>query len=166
MAKSEKLSELRLLREELDLSQARLGELLGVEAKNAQATCSRWETGNNAAARQALNKAKAIYKEMTGREWRSDPVSIGVQQALAAPFHMPTPGFPEKEIVRATEMVLDFMGAGRLTPFEMGGFISAIAERLVLGETESMIRSHMAAQIRTRASAEARRLHQLGPGLH
>lgn len=59
-----------------------------------------------------------------------------------------TPGFPEKEIIQATEMVYQMRGAGRLSPTKMGHYISTVAELLVRGRSPEEIRERVAPAIR------------------
>ncbi|MEO7426332.1 MAG: helix-turn-helix transcriptional regulator [Fibrobacteria bacterium] len=146
MAKSSELKQIRL---DLDLNQAEMGKLLGV---NTQSAYQAWEVNpEKPAAQRALKLAKELYKKRKGKDWVLDPVGAVAQHALQASFHLPTPGFPEKEIAKATEMVFGFIGTGRLSPYKFGTYVATVAEMLVLGETEEAIRSLLAPSIRTLA---------------
>lgn len=85
--KSANLSELKLIRTALDLSQAEMGRLLGV---NAQSAYQFWETNpDKPASRVALEKAKAVYRERTGRPWDQEPITL--RELVGRPQEAPTP---------------------------------------------------------------------------
>lgn len=70
-----KFSELREIREALNLNQQEMGGLLGVK----QSAYQRWETSpSSAAGRVGLEKALGIYRKRTGRDWKpQDATSAG-----------------------------------------------------------------------------------------
>ncbi len=50
-----------------------------------------------------------------------------------------TPGFPEREIVRAVEIAYRLLGVATLPPTKMGWIVATIAEMLVRGRSEEEI---------------------------
>ncbi len=165
-----KVNELRLIRQSLGLTQTDMGALLGVK----QPGYARWEDEpEKPAAQAALEKARGIFRDRLGAEWKIPPPasilghdgSSGEIERVEQPdpYYLATPGFPEKQIVRATELVIELMGAGKLSPYKMGGYIASVAEMLVLGETEEAIRKLQGPPIRALAYSEVRRPPHLDP---
>lgn len=62
-----------------------------------------------------------------------------------------TPGFHEKEIVKATEMTYQILGAATLTPSKMGWLIATIAELLIRGWSEERICTEVDPMVRVLA---------------
>ncbi len=144
---------LRKIRLDLGLSQAEMGEALGGVKQGAY---SNYENETRPLPAGMLEKAMAHFKKETGKTW-AGAADKTPESAQAAPFYKVTQGFPEKEIVKATELVIELMGAGKLTPYKMGGYIATVAEMLVLGETESEIRALLGPPIRSLALTEVKR---------
>lgn len=68
------MNELKAIREALDLSQAAMGDLYGVK----QGVYQRWESApNSRAGRDAMEKAKAIYRQRKKKEWELAPSAEG-----------------------------------------------------------------------------------------
>lgn len=108
------------------MSQSEMGQALGGVKQGAY---SNYENDTRPLPAGMLAKAKDLFRERNGAEWGGAP---------AFPAHA-TPGFPEKQIVRATELSYKILGALTLTPTKMGWLIATIAEMLVRGRAEEEI---------------------------
>lgn len=78
MAEFAGFNEMQALREALGLTQAQMGEALGIEPKNAQGTWRRWESDpTKPAARRAFEKAKEVYQQRMREPWKT-PIEVPV----------------------------------------------------------------------------------------
>jgi transcriptional regulator with XRE-family HTH domain len=127
---------LREWRKSKEFTQEELGRKLGLG--DQWKTYQSYETGRTEPPQSIKDKLKGM-----GYKWGPE-ISPHV-----------TPGFPEKEIIQATEMVYQFIGAGHLSPVKMGNFISTVAELLVRGHQPEEIRDRVAPVIRDLAHSAA-----------
>lgn len=124
-------SELRELREALNLSQAEMGGLLGV----GQSAYQRWEaTPSSPAGRDGLEKAKDIYKKQTKKEWVSPGLGYfqhpGHNPKQADPAHETkvTPELPGVHAATAWRILHEAARAGGADLMAMD--VEAVAEIL------------------------------------
>lgn len=83
MIAAPKLSELKQIREALNLSQAEMGALFGVK----QGVYQRWEVApNSPKGREAAEQAREIYRKRTKKEWAGQeaPAPAGGPYATAS----------------------------------------------------------------------------------
>jgi transcriptional regulator with XRE-family HTH domain len=136
LQKMPKFSELREIREALSLNQEEMGKALGV----GQSGYQRWESApDSPSAREALEKAKALYKRQMKKEWVSRaPLLTNLQSVSEAPQQNVSRMLPW-HIEEAWVIVHEAATAGRVDVMgaedqrEIGEVIAMIAAVLASG---------------------------------